>query len=228
LRWHHRRKVRNSAFVAVSLAVALVVGLGGPWWWKAARDAYWRSRCMSYVAPPDQVVYSDDPDEATRLLSTGAYEQVAFLATLRNPKAPIAAGLRPLPYGKVWNGYETGGAFLHARTSAGGLRRLVIVGFELWEAPAGDRILKLNASSGSPRTWGGDAAHANVLRFRLAPCERLRLFAGQSDPHDPSHFTIAYEWCGCPGVIDGWLKDGQPLDLPVLQVRDGALADAGE
>jgi hypothetical protein len=36
---------------------------------------------------------------------------------------------------------------------------------------------------------------------------RLRLFAGQPDVADASHFTIAYELDGRPGVIDGWLRD---------------------
>src|SRR5699024_3764914 len=40
----------------------------------------------------------------------------------------------------------------------------------------------------------------------------LRLFAGQSDPNDPSHFTIAYELDGVRGVIDGSvLEDGVKL-----------------
>ena len=39
------------------------------------------------------------------------------------------------------------------------------------------------------------------------PGNRLRLFAGQPDPADPSHFTIGYDLDGRPGVIDGWLRD---------------------
>ena len=35
----------------------------------------------------------------------------------------------------------------------------------------------------------------------------LRFFAGQPDPNDASHFTIAYQADGRDGVIDGWLKD---------------------
>ena len=35
----------------------------------------------------------------------------------------------------------------------------------------------------------------------------LRVYAGQPDPADESHFTIAYRVDGRDGVIDGWLKD---------------------
>lgn len=46
----------------------------------------------------------------------------------------------------------------------------------------------------------------------------LRLYAGQPDPADASHFTIRYESKGSGGTIDGWLRDG---DSVKLQVRDG-------
>jgi hypothetical protein len=36
---------------------------------------------------------------------------------------------------------------------------------------------------------------------------RLRVFAGQPDPADGSHFTIAYELDGRKGTIDGWVRD---------------------
>jgi hypothetical protein len=46
----------------------------------------------------------------------------------------------------------------------------------------------------------------------------LRLFAGQPDPNDDSHFTIRYEVDNQPGTIDGWL---QADDTIKLQIRDG-------
>jgi hypothetical protein len=52
----------------------------------------------------------------------------------------------------------------------------------------------------------------------LSPTEGpLRLFAGQLDPNDASHFTIDYVIGDQKGVIDGWLKeDGSVL----LQKRE--------
>jgi len=46
-----------------------------------------------------------------------------------------------------------------------------------------------------------------------------RLYAGQLDPIDESHFTIRYELDGKSGVIDGWLM---PDDSVKLQNRGGA------
>ncbi len=39
----------------------------------------------------------------------------------------------------------------------------------------------------------------------------LRLFAGQPDPDDPTHFTITWELPGEPdgrGILDGWVREG--------------------
>jgi len=47
---------------------------------------------------------------------------------------------------------------------------------------------------------------------------RLRVYAGQADPADASHFTIAYQLDGKAGTIDGWAKDAGV----VLRPREGA------
>jgi hypothetical protein len=47
---------------------------------------------------------------------------------------------------------------------------------------------------------------------------KLRVMAGQADPSDPSHFTIAYQLDGRGGTIDGWMKDAGV----VLRPREGA------
>ena len=47
-----------------------------------------------------------------------------------------------------------------------------------------------------------------------------RVFAGQLDAANRSHLTFAYDIDGRPGVIDGWLKDGDRL---MLEPRAGHL-----
>ena len=46
----------------------------------------------------------------------------------------------------------------------------------------------------------------------------MRVFAGQLDPKDAAHFTIAYDIDRKPGMIDGWLN---PSDRVQLQIRTG-------
>jgi hypothetical protein len=48
----------------------------------------------------------------------------------------------------------------------------------------------------------------------------MRIFSGQPDPKDESHFTIGYELDGTPGVIDGWLLSDQTV---VLEPRAGRI-----
>ena len=53
----------------------------------------------------------------------------------------------------------------------------------------------------------------------------LRVYAGQPDPADPTHFTLPYRLDGREGVIDGWLKD----DRIELKPREGEwMFDRGE
>ena len=46
-----------------------------------------------------------------------------------------------------------------------------------------------------------------MISILLSPFQRLRLYAGQPDPDDASHFTIGYDVDGELGVIEGWLTD---------------------
>ena len=52
---------------------------------------------------------------------------------------------------------------------------------------------------------------------------RVRIFAGEPDAADESHFTIPYDVDGTPGLIDGWLD---PYDKVRMQVRDGPAVGA--
>jgi hypothetical protein len=50
-------------------------------------------------------------------------------------------------------------------------------------------------------------------QIKLEQRNRLRVFAGQPDPADPSRFTIAYDVDGTPGVLTGRLKDDDTIEL---------------
>ena len=116
------------------------------------------------------------------------------------------------------------GAFLGGRTSAGGNTRLIVVsthnGFADEEGV--HRWVPLTHLVGTPAT-SNPASRITFQSFpplhvRLTMTDRLRLFAGQPDPNDPSHFTIGYELNDVPGTIDGWLQDDDRLKF---EYRDG-------
>lgn len=65
-----------------------------------------------------------------------------------------------------------------------------------------------------------DAAAATTRPVPVDYGSRLRFHAGQADPADPSHFTIAYQLDGKAGTIDGRVRD----DKLTLRPREGAPA----
>jgi hypothetical protein len=118
----------------------------------------------------------------------------------------------------IVDGRSDGGAvFLHRRTRPDAVARLVTVlahrGLERRTQLSFHTMpMRRFWDSGMPAaTFGGSQAFAVD-----------RLFAGQPDPNDASHFTIAYECDGQKGTIDGWLMND---DSVKLEVRDGPLRD---
>ena len=65
-------------------------------------------------------------------------------------------------------------------------------------------------------TKGADWDHGTV---QFKPKEILRVFAGQPDSNDRSHFTINYDLDGKPGIIDGRLNNDDTLTLRPRQGR---------
>jgi hypothetical protein len=83
--------------------------------------------------------------------------------------------------------------------------------------PLTERSTMLNIhadTSSSQAAWvftpGASGAPGQV---KLEQRNRLRVFAGQGDPADPSRFTIAYDVDGTPGVLQGRLKDDDTIEL---------------
>jgi hypothetical protein len=66
-----------------------------------------------------------------------------------------------------------------------------------------------------------DAKQPGTLKIDYR--DQLRVYAGQPDPTDESHFTLGYELDGKPGTIDGWLR---PNGSVVLEPREGKRVNA--
>jgi hypothetical protein len=56
------------------------------------------------------------------------------------------------------------------------------------------------------------AAYSILLQTPKIP-PRVRVYAGQIDPKDASHFTIRYEMWGQSDFVDGWLSDNDAIRL---------------
>jgi hypothetical protein len=184
---------------------------------------------MAHRAPADQVAFDNAPDDAAAGAPTSADPGLTRPAT--QPILYLPPQWHSRPDG-ITEMRPTNLAFLHARTSPGGNQRLVAIEClpdqEVVVAPVlgltpDDRCLRFRFCSIRPATWRQSASFALTARipFRvLTTGRRFRLFAGQPDPSDPSHFTFDYECDGHRGVIDAWLRDDDKIDL---KPRDGTL-----
>jgi hypothetical protein len=184
---------------------------------------------MNFLQPADQFVYEEDPTTINVLAAKGRgyglYRPPTgpgqFQNRMSNGPAPAAAVFVP----RCWTALHAllppaylGGAdgavlFLHEMTSKNGARRLVVV----THAPSPDPqvfVLGFDVDAVVITPASGLTTPAAPLPMMYAidvviglnqPPQKLRIYPGQIDPADPSHFTIRYEQWGQTDVMDGQL-----------------------
>jgi hypothetical protein len=80
--------------------------------------------------------------------------------------------------------------------------------------------VRQNFSDNSVIIWRKGAATWENGTIEPHLSQVFRVFAGQPDPRNASHFTIGYEVDGKPGTIDGWLLKDLTV---VLEPREGRI-----
>jgi hypothetical protein len=214
--------------LGVSL-VALYIGwraARGPWGRFAQKWSDWRDlrACMTDSPGPEVVAFESEPWRLRKSAGYAAYlggrsgrlPMYAYRSMYRRLQSPNSSPFLFDPF-----------LFLHARQAPGGRERLVVV--QGWlEYPGA--VMNVHLSG---QIWDADVPFGSdpfeaarfagpVLSDR--PPEggttTLRVFAGQVDPLDASHFTIEYELYGKRGVVDGWLRGpaagrGEEVELKV-------------
>lgn len=217
-RWYERRWLGALVFITIATILAAC------WHWRRAIGDHvallqWQRQWMSYTAPPERVVFELDPVRIKSLLesdpryrSSGESTDRAFAwfnPTSWTPNAPMRS-----EYDGI--GWEPGPAFVHARRAVGGSTRLLSVGIAELGLPCG---IGFYAKLVQPASiFSGPEAvrvprQAAAYYFVLKEGETLRLFAGQADADDASHFTIDYEIGSSRGTIDGWLKRDDTVQM---------------
>jgi hypothetical protein len=106
--------------------------------------------------------------------------------------------------------------FLHERTSPSGARRLVVVLSEFMTDSKPKFIVgyDVDAFAHGAATWTQppteDVCYWDIdVLDSVSPTPlRLRVYAGQADAADVSHFTIRCEIDGAAKIVDGYLQDG--------------------
>jgi hypothetical protein len=187
------------------------------------QDLRRQKRLMEYRAPADQIVFDTNPARAAQLVARSA-DYTLFPDPGHPPSITGVVHLPPQwrsrPSGIGSMNSSNGLVFLHARTSPGGKQRLVAVEcdhrltLQLSQGKLAPAI-RLSAHSvriGTLRQRASNALSSSTSRL-IPNTVDFRLFAGQPDPADASHFTIEYEAARARGTIDGWLNDDDTITL---------------
>ena len=232
-----RRRRMVVTLVAVSLILlGLAARQWGPSAWQQVQLRYYQHACLTYTAPPDQVVYEEDPAAAAKLLANRLdYQPCRWdMWAPASAKMPAPAAARILPAYQSFESLNSrrmavpGGTayeailFLHERTTPTGERRLVKVNlmaapFSFWACVSeGDRYesqrwAQANRSQGLVEPFDTRPRHVGAP-WPLNP-PQLHIYAGQPDPADGSHFTIRYQIWGQEDVMDGYLVNNDTVTL---------------
>lgn len=192
--------------------------------WRRAAFASARYSCFHDSRPPDTVVYEEDPAAARQLIDRRGYAPLASGAAGR-PLEHLDALLTAMDdlrqYKVPLNITMTPGAvvFMHERRNPAGQRLLVIATYAL-EDPSittggslnvylfdVDSMTGLFQSYACQYTGGLGGIQdlsffprgETALAFSHPKTNKLRIFAGQPDPVDPTRFTFDYEIAGRRG-----------------------------
>ena len=214
LAYEQKRASLRRRRIATLVAVIVLLSAVTPFAVRYARMAgeRWRVNrlyrdCAAHVAPATTVVWEEDAEQVKRLRDyeiVGSHHgNAAYVVPAKWRELNAAIGQQIQTWGTL---------FLHERATPQSKRKL-LVGVDIagWSR-GGPVVLFARVRTIAPAAPMRLPTEANVDHpsVMLATAESpLRLFAGQPDPNDASHFTIEFVvgGGGAKGMIDGWLKE---------------------
>jgi hypothetical protein len=211
----------GSILIAVAACIFALAGRFGPAGWNELRSWQMRRQWATCTIAADQVVLD---------MSKEPIVDPRYVGYMR-----LFPGYHPP---ERWNFTRVkvlateGTIFLHEMHSPSGHRVLVCVdvhGVELCSPR--HRFVSFDSSVYTPRgvpLEGYDAYSGYAWPVNCGLNDRLRFFAGQVDPKDPSHLTVRYDWNGVSGHIDGRLDDDSVIEwVPDRGTVSTSTVDAG-
>jgi hypothetical protein len=240
-----RKRARRIILLVVLLLAAYPAYRYGPPVYHQSRLLYLQHRCLTYSPPADQVVYDEDSPTTAAHLADPAYLAVPLNPAWmrqRPSTSTKAIAVRPAPqlqdllphvptvanltaFGSPASLTNSATLFMHELKTPKGLRRLAIV----VRSPAGygpyNYPFDFFPVLFEPASLTGSLRPVAVQQLRIIdwlgpagppPSHNLRFYAGQLDPADPAHFTIAYDLEDGHGIVDGRLNDaGDDLRITI-------------
>jgi hypothetical protein len=229
-----RKRARRLIFALIFLLLA-VVGIFQrrtiELYARQAELLYAQRAWLNFSAPADRVVYDDDPARAAALLALPDYARVY------TPQGKAAVVWTPPQFSDAW--FRTSGRppsptavlFLHERRTAAGERFLLSCELEPAQGLAGSSTTPIHMSEIRRAGWRRGLARRNSVGWSLpGQIQRaiqagahLRVFAGQADPGDATHFTVKYDLDGVEGILDGYegdrTEDANGIPTPGLRLE---------
>jgi hypothetical protein len=230
-RWRHYRW-------RMALAMLLIIVIGSGWWFRKpialrATQLYWSRQCARFTAPADTLRVATKSQDIARFQHDLNYASAVTPGSVSsNPRAlgfqprcwrEFAPSVGVLPYAP----FTASTTFLHELRTPSGKRRIVHVQCMLDNLLVLPRmmcviVIEPPTLLSAPRIISRPGAFN--FSGRSVPA---RVYVGQPDPADPTHFTIGFESAdrddnGRPkraGVIDGYLGDN---DVVSFKFRDPA------
>lgn len=241
-----RRLLRRVAILLLLIAATITAIRLTPRTLEKFRFLNAQKQWLNYHAPPDQVVILEDwhPDFLFGLIENeveGSTDLNLARVEWRNDGVNATATVagRPLP---GLDAFLTSAAQVPtARRNLFGtpLQPTPILYCSQRDCPAGKRLIRISyyAQAFASHEFQGMIFSADIFepagpfnplrkeastlcyvgRHSMQPYQTLRLFAGQSDPKDPSCFTVQYQLGKSGGMIEGTLaNDGKSVSMRVL------------
>jgi hypothetical protein len=206
-----RRRIRRAVLFCLVVAIASCGFIWGPTTWSRAKLLYHQRQCLRYTAPPDQVVFDSNPARVAQLSGDPNYVIWRGCAFRKPPGnwPPILAAAT----GGVRIGAPAGATLFLHELKAGGQSRLVMLERTVAadESPYFIAGYDVQPHALIPATFRNP--HVTELQFPMdidvidgmGPHD-IRIYAGQPDPADASHFTVRYESQGQTHTAHGYLR----------------------
>jgi len=208
-----RRSFRRALWLLLVVAMLTGAALAWPWAWHQARFWHYQRQCLGYAASAEQVVCEEAPAWGG-VIPPFITEQAPPPALAEMEKLGVSTSVRAV--GPV--------IYMHERRTPGGQRRLLVVRRvppgqrQSWDAPLGLHVSQWRLRPLFFADLGMTSLHEPEQFPQVFDDDQgvvaLRIFAGQTDPNDPTRFTIGYETAEGRGTLTGLLRDPQ---LPAVE-----------